>query len=86
MNYCCIDRQFCYCTGVAAAVVYGGTSTRETLNSLNQGCDILVGTPGRVLDLLQRDYLGVERISQVYSIDHSLIHSFTLSLIHSFTH
>ena len=55
--------QFCYCTGIAAAVVYGGIPMRETTMSLRRGCDILVGTPGRVLDLLQRDYIGLEGIT-----------------------
>lgn len=49
--------------GIAPAVVYGGTPMRETLTSLRRGCDILVGTPGRVLDLLERDYIGLEGIT-----------------------
>ena len=44
-------------------MVYGGTSLRETLDNLRKGCDILVGTPGRILDLLERDYLGLEGIT-----------------------
>ena len=59
------SRRFCYCTGIASAVVYGGTPLRETLNSLHRGCDILVGTPGRVQDMIQRGYLGLEGITNL---------------------
>ena len=60
---CLAHSQFCYCTGIASAVVYGGTPMREVLDSLRSGCDILVGTPGRVKDLIQRGILGLEGIT-----------------------
>lgn len=55
--------RFCYCTGIAPAVVYGGTALRATLDTLNRGCDILIGTPGRLLDLIERDYIGLEGVT-----------------------
>jgi superfamily II DNA/RNA helicase len=34
--------------------VYGGTEIREQCHALRQGVEILVATPGRLLDLLSR--------------------------------
>lgn len=56
-------QRFCYCTGVASAVVYGGTDMRETQAALDRGCDILIGTPGRLLDLVQRGYVSLEGVT-----------------------
>lgn len=36
---------------------------RDTLRTLDRGCDILIGTPGRLLDLIQRDYVGLEGVT-----------------------
>lgn len=44
-------------------MVYGGTNMRDTLRTLDRGCDILIGTPGRLLDLIQRDYVGLEGVT-----------------------
>ena len=57
------ETWFCYCTGVASAVVYGGTDMRETQAALDRGCDILIGTPGRLLDLVQRGYVSLEGVT-----------------------
>jgi ATP-dependent RNA helicase RhlE len=38
-------------TGVRVAVVFGGVSINPQLDVLRAGCDILIATPGRLLDL-----------------------------------
>lgn len=43
--------------------VYGGQSIDQQLRSLNRGVDIVVGTPGRILDHLKRKTLKLENIS-----------------------
>ena len=40
--------------------VYGGTGMVKQLQGLAKGCDLVVGTPGRMLDHLQRTY-GLSR-------------------------
>ena len=35
-------------------VVYGGTSVGHQLAQVERGCNIVVGTPGRLLDFLRR--------------------------------
>ena len=48
------SRKFAYETGVRPVVVYGGAPVGEQLRKLEQGCDILVATPGRLVDLIDR--------------------------------
>ncbi|KAF4978583.1 hypothetical protein FZEAL_5055 [Fusarium zealandicum] len=47
-------RKFCYRTMLRPGVVYGGVPLREQISLLNRGCDVLVGTPGRLIDFIQR--------------------------------
>lgn len=43
-------------------IVFGGTGIGTNLRELKRGVDIVVGTPGRVLDLLQRDALDLRSV------------------------
>ncbi len=45
--------------------VYGGKPIRSQINQLQKGSDIVVGTPGRVLDHLGRGTLNTEQIACV---------------------
>ena len=56
------SRKFCYCTGVAAVVVYGGADVRNQLRDLERGSDLLVATPGRLVDLIERGRISLEGI------------------------
>jgi ATP-dependent RNA helicase RhlE len=50
-------------SSIEAVIVHGGTSVRGEANELRFGCDVLVATPGRLLDHLNRgaaDLSGVE--------------------------
>ena len=42
--------------------VYGGASINAQLDALRRGANIVVGTPGRVLDLISRDALNLSKI------------------------
>ena len=44
------------------AVVYGGASINVQMQGLREGADIVVGTPGRILDLMERGALCLDRI------------------------
>jgi len=55
-------RKFCYMTGIASVVVYGGAEVREQLRQIERGCDLLVATPGRLVDLIERGRLGMNNI------------------------
>lgn len=38
-------------------VVYGGGPIAEQMNHLSKGCDLLIGTPGRLVDFIGRPHL-----------------------------
>ncbi|MEZ5085184.1 MAG: DEAD/DEAH box helicase [Tessaracoccus sp.] len=48
--------------------IYGGTGYDEQINTLAAGVDVVVGTPGRLLDLVQRRNLDLREI-QVLVLD-----------------
>ena len=45
------------------AVVYGGADIRKQISQLERGASIVVGTPGRTLDLIRRNKLKLNAIS-----------------------
>lgn len=48
--------------GVKIAAIYGGSSMFKQISSLEQGAQIIVGTPGRVIDLIERRHLKLQNI------------------------
>jgi len=49
-------------TGLKHAVVFGGVSQRAQTDSLKRGIDILVATPGRLLDLMGQGYVHLNHV------------------------
>lgn len=50
-------------TGLRCAVVFGGVSQKPQVRDLQAGTDILVATPGRLLDLMQQGYVDLTHVS-----------------------
>jgi ATP-dependent RNA helicase RhlE len=48
-----------------SATVYGGTSMNQQIRALRQGVDILVATPGRLLDHLQQRTVNLSNVELV---------------------
>ncbi|MGY5351312.1 DEAD/DEAH box helicase [Wenyingzhuangia sp. IMCC45533] len=48
--------------GLKTVTVYGGTSLEDQARKLNRGAQIVVGTPGRTVDLINRRKLKLENI------------------------
>ena len=44
---------------------YGGTSVDDQVKTLEKGCDVVVATPGRLIDLRQRDEIDLDRVEVV---------------------
>ncbi|XP_062870553.1 probable ATP-dependent RNA helicase DDX4 isoform X2 [Trichomycterus rosablanca] len=55
-------RKFAYGTCVRPVVVYGGTSTGFTIREVSKGCNVLCGTPGRLLDIIGRGRVGLKKL------------------------
>ncbi|XP_040382005.1 DEAD-box ATP-dependent RNA helicase 52B [Oryza brachyantha] len=55
-------RKFAYQTGVKVVVAYGGAPINQQLRELERGVEILVATPGRLMDLLERARVSLQMI------------------------
>ncbi|MFT8314265.1 MAG: DEAD/DEAH box helicase [Clostridium sp.] len=49
-------------TGLKNAVIFGGVSQKSQTDVLKAGVDILIATPGRLLDLMQQKYVSLQHI------------------------
>lgn len=50
-------RRLCYRSMLRPCVVYGGAPAGDQMDELRRGCDILIGTPGRIIDFMGRSKL-----------------------------
>jgi ATP-dependent RNA helicase DeaD len=51
--------------GVRTVAIYGGSSMDRQIEALKRGAQVVVGTPGRVLDLIRRRELALDRVHTV---------------------
>lgn len=49
-------------TGLTNLVIFGGVSQVAQVQALKKGVDILVATPGRLLDLMQQNYISLHEL------------------------
>ncbi|OTB05796.1 hypothetical protein M426DRAFT_72647 [Hypoxylon sp. CI-4A] len=56
------SRKFAYRSWVRPCVVYGGADIGSQLRQIERGCDLLVATPGRLVDLLERGRISLQNI------------------------
>ena len=54
--------QFSYRAKVRACVAYGGADIVGQLRDIERGCHLLVATPGRLVDLMERGRIGLDFI------------------------
>ncbi|XP_011084132.1 DEAD-box ATP-dependent RNA helicase 52C-like [Sesamum indicum] len=57
-----VAKKFSYQTGVKVVVAYGGASTVLQLRNLEKGVDILVATPGRLVDFIERGKISLRNV------------------------
>ncbi|EPQ64322.1 ATP-dependent RNA helicase of the DEAD-box protein family [Blumeria graminis f. sp. tritici 96224] len=56
------SRKFAYRSWVRPCVVYGGADIGSQLRQIERGCDLLVATPGRLGDLIDRGRISLHNI------------------------
>ncbi|MCI0493182.1 MAG: DEAD/DEAH box helicase, partial [Planctomycetes bacterium] len=49
-------------TGLRYAVVYGGVGQNPQVRAIQNGVDVLVATPGRLLDLMEQGYIDLRQV------------------------
>ena len=57
----CLDEYARY-TPVRHGVMFGGVNQRPQVTMLQKGIDILVATPGRLLDLMSQGFLSLDQV------------------------
>lgn len=57
----CVEDYAKY-THVRHGVIFGGVNQRSQVNMLHKGVDILVATPGRLLDLMNQGYVHLDTV------------------------
>lgn len=55
-------KTYAQFTNLTSLVVFGGASIEPQIDVLKKGIDILVATPGRLLDLHKQDYINLDYI------------------------
>lgn len=55
-------------TGLTHMVIFGGVSQFHQTNQLKNGVDILVATPGRLLDLMSQGFIGLQHL-KIFVLD-----------------
>ena len=60
-----IERFAAHMKGTRVVAVYGGASIRDQIRDIQRGAQIIVATPGRLLDLIGRDVLNLTTVDVV---------------------
>lgn len=63
-----VTQEVCTHTGQSTIVVMGGAKFQRQIKQLDRGCDLLVATPGRLIDLMEHDHVDLSCI-QILVLD-----------------
>ena len=53
--------KYSYRSRMRPCAVYGGASIMDQIRDVSKGCVLLVATPGRLVDFLERGKIGLEQ-------------------------
>jgi ATP-dependent RNA helicase RhlE len=51
--------------GLSGAVVYGGANIRKQIRSMERGVDVLIATPGRLIDLMKQRAIRLDKVEHL---------------------
>lgn len=57
-----VFKQFSVYTDLRSVVLFGGAGAKDQKKNLEDGCDIVIGTPGRVIELYYDGFLALKKI------------------------
>ena len=57
-----VVKVICQKTGQRAVIVMGGAKFDKQIAALEKGCDLLVATPGRLLDLMEHNHVSLSGV------------------------
>ncbi|RAU83133.1 DEAD/DEAH box helicase [Pontibacter arcticus] len=60
-----IQKLSKYKTGISVVPIYGGQPYERQLRALKQGVQIVIGTPGRVMDHIERGTLKLDKVTKI---------------------
>ncbi|XP_010828205.1 PREDICTED: ATP-dependent RNA helicase DDX3X-like [Bison bison bison] len=63
-------RKFSYRSRVLPCVVYGGADIGQQIRDLERGCHLLVATPGRLVDMMERGKIGLDFCKDISNVKH----------------
>ena len=63
-----VTKEVCAQTGQSTVVVMGGAKFDRQIKALARGCDLLVATPGRLIDLMEHNHVNLSQV-QVLVLD-----------------
>lgn len=56
------SRKVTYCTGMNAVAIYGGQESSRQVQKMQRGADIMVATPGRLEDFVNRGRIDLSKV------------------------
>ena len=63
-----VATTICKSTGQRAVIITGGAKLKRQISAVRAGCDLLVATPGRLLDLIEHHQVNLKNI-KVFILD-----------------
>ena len=61
-------REYSEFLNIRSAVIFGGVNQNPQVATMRQGIDVLVATPGRLLDLINQNHISLKRI-EIFVLD-----------------
>ena len=59
------SKKLSFNTGIRTVAIYGGEGKRLQIIELSKGCDIMVATPGRLIDLLDKNLIDLRMVKHL---------------------